>query len=188
MFKPVLAGAAVAVMLVALATAAPAATITSAHDISMTTIDGKPMPFAQYKGKVLLIVNTASFCGYTPQYEGLQKLYAEYKDRGFVLIGIPSGDFLGQEHKTNGEIKEFCEAKFGIRFPMTEKQHVKGKDAAPFYKWAAATLGSDRAPTWNFHKYLVGRNGELITAFGSKVTPQDAAVTGAVEAALASGG
>lgn len=185
MFKSILAGATAAVMLVA---AAPAAPVTSAHDIQMTTIDGKPMPFAQYKGKVLLVVNTASFCGYTPQYEGLQKLYADYKDKGFVLIGVPSGDFLGQEYKSNGAIKEFCESKFGIRFPMTEKQHVKGKNAAPFYKWAAATLGSDKAPTWNFHKYLVGKNGELITAFGSKVAPQDTAVTAAVEAALASGG
>lgn len=174
--------AAVAVMAVA---AAPA--IDSAYDINMQTIDGKPMPFAQYKGKVLLVVNTASFCGYTPQYEGLQKLYSDYKDKGFVLIGVPSGDFLGQEYKSNGEIKEFCESKFGIRFPLTEKQHVKGADAAPFYKWAAATLGPDKTPKWNFHKYLVGRDGKLIAAFGTKMTPQDPAVTGAVEAALAAG-
>lgn len=172
---------------VLLTAAAPLSQIDSAYDISMTTIDGKPMPFAQYKGKVLLVVNTASFCGYTPQYEGLQKLFAEYKDKGFVLIGVPSGDFLGQEYKSNGEIKEFCESKFGIRFPLTEKQHVKGDDAAPFYKWAASVLGADKTPKWNFHKYLVGRDGKLIAAFGTKITPQDAVVTGAVEAALAAG-
>ena len=178
--KPVLFLAAAAVALVA---AAPA--INSAYDIAMTTIDGKPMPFAQYKGKVLLVVNTASFCGYTPQYEGLQKLYSTYQGKGFVLIGIPSGDFMGQEYKSNGEIKEFCESKFGIRFPLTEKQHVKGDEAAPFYKWAAATLGPDQTPKWNFHKYLVGRDGKLVAAFGSKTTPQDPVVTSAVEAALA---
>jgi glutathione peroxidase len=165
------------------AIAAPA-TAQTAWDIRMTAIDGKPMPLSAYKGNVLLVVNTASFCGFTNQYEGLQKLSEAYKARGLTVIGVPSGDFMGQEHKTNAEVKEFCESKFGIRFPMAEKASVKGKNAAPFYKWAAATLGEDNAPKWNFHKYLVGRDGRLITAFGSRTAPADPKLTAAVEAAL----
>ncbi|OYU16031.1 MAG: glutathione peroxidase [Alphaproteobacteria bacterium PA4] len=182
MLKPVLAAAAAAaaVLLVA-ATPAPR----SAYDITMKTIDGKPMPFAQYKGKVLLVVNTASFCGYTPQYEGLQKLQDTYKAQGFTVIGIPSGDFKSQEYASNGEIKTFCESKFGIKFPLAEKSTVVGPDAAPFYRWAATTLGPDKVPKWNFHKYLVGRDGKLITAFPSATTPTSAEVTGAVAAAIA---
>ncbi len=156
----------------------------SAYDFTMTTIDGKPMPFAQYKGKVLLVVNTASFCGFTPQYEGLQKLQDTYKDKGFTVIGIPSGDFMGQEYKSNGEIKTFCESKFGIKFPLTEKSVVTGGKAAPFYRWAAAEMGPANTPKWNFHKYLVGRDGKLIAAFPSKITPMSPDVTGAVAKAI----
>jgi hypothetical protein len=94
--------------------------INTAYDVTMTTIDGKPMPFSQYKGKVLLVVNTASFCGFTPQYEALEKAQTAYKDKGFTVIGVPSGDFMGQEYKTNAEIKQFCESKFGINFPLSE--------------------------------------------------------------------
>lgn len=172
-----------AAMLVA---AAPA--IDSAYDVTMTTIDGKPMPFAQYKGKVLLVVNTASFCGFTPQYEGLQKLQDTYKDKGFTVIGVPSGDFMGQEYGKNSEIKTFCESKFGIKFPMTEKSVVKGTKAVPFYRWAAAELGPKATPQWNFHKYLVGRDGKLIAAFGTKQEPMSAAVTQAVAQAIAAKG
>ncbi len=171
---------------VALVAAAPAAN--SAYQFKMTRIDGKPMPLAQYKGKVMLVVNTASFCGFTPQYEGLEALYESYRDKGLVLVGVPSGDFKGQEYGTNKEIKEFCESKFGIRFPMTEKADVIGPNAAPFYKWAEATLGPDSVPKWNFHKYLVGRDGTLITYFGSKTTPDDPALKAAIEAALAAKG
>ena len=181
-----------AAALVALATlgaaAAPAAApemlAKSAHDFTMTTIDGKPMPFAQYKGRVLLVVNTASFCGFTPQYEALEKLYETYRDKGLTVVGIPSGDFGGQEYAKNHEIKEFCESKFGIRFPMSEKNVVSGDQAAPFYRWAKTVLGSDNVPKWNFHKYLVGRDGRLIAAFPSKKTPMSPEVTSAVEAAL----
>lgn len=169
---------------VAVIAAAPAAR--SAYDFTMATIDGKPMPLAQYKGRVLLVVNTASFCGYTPQYEGLETLYETYKDKGLTVVGVPSGDFAGQEYKSNGEIKTFCESKFGIKFPMAEKAVVTGDKAAPFYRWAADTLGKDKTPKWNFHKYLVDRDGRLVGAFSSKTTPMSPELTGAVEQALAS--
>jgi glutathione peroxidase len=182
MLKP-FAIAAAAVAAVVLVAASP--TPNSAFDFTMKTIDGKPMPFAQYKGKVLLVVNTASFCGYTPQYEGLQQLQDSYKAKGFTVIGVPSGDFGGQEYESAGEIKTFCESKFGIKFPLTEKSVVKGDKAIPFYRWAAATLGADNTPQWNFHKYLIGRDGKLIAAFPSKSTPMSAEVTGAVAQAIA---
>jgi glutathione peroxidase len=186
MFKP-LAVAATTVAAVLLGAASPMGP-SSAFDFTMNTIDGKPMPFAQYKGKVLLVVNTASFCGFTPQYEGLQQLQDAYKAKGFTVIGVPSGDFGGQEYDDAGKIKTFCESKFGIKFPLTEKSVVKGAAAAPFYRWAAATLGPDKTPQWNFHKYLVGRDGKLIAAFPSKSEPMSGEVTGAVAQAIAAKG
>ena len=125
----------------------------------------------------MLLVNTASFCGYTPQYDGLQKLQTSYAAQGFTVVGVPSGDFLGQEYGSNKEISSFCKAKFGIKFPLAEKGDVVGKNALPIYRWAAAVLGPDNTPKWNFHKYLIGRDGRLITAFGTKVTPDAPAVT-----------
>lgn len=175
-----IAASAAVVMAAAPASQAPR----TAYDIGMTTIDGKPMPLSQYRGKVLLVVNTASFCGFTPQYEGLQKLQDSYAKRGFTVIGVPSGDFKGQEYGSNSEIKQFCESKFGIKFPLAEKASVIGPNAAPFYRWAAAELGPDNVPKWNFHKYLVGRDGKLIAAFGSKVTPNAPELTAAIEKAL----
>jgi glutathione peroxidase len=186
MRQPIALAAALPVIGIALIAAAPA--VDSAHDFTMKTIDGKPMPFAQYKGKVLLVVNTASFCGFTPQYEGLQKLQDSYQAKGFTVIGVPSGDFGDQEYKSGGEIKTFCESKFGIKFPLTQKSVVKGAAAAPFYRWAAATLGPDKTPQWNFHKYLVGRDGRLLAAFPSQSTPMSAEVTSAVAKALAAKG
>jgi glutathione peroxidase len=178
------AAALVATVAVAAPAQAPAQAPANAWDITMTAIDGEPLPLAQFKGRVLMVVNTASFCGYTPQYKGLQALYDKYKDQGLTIVGVPSGDFMGQEYKTNKEVAEFCESTFGIKFPMAEKAKVKGKDAAPFYQWAAATLGPDNTPKWNFHKYLVGRDGKLVAAFPSKVTPNDPNLVKAVEAAL----
>src|SRR3546814_3002415 len=116
----------------------------------------------QLRGKVILLVNTASFCGFTPQYEGLQKLQTTYGPRGFTVIGVPSGNFLGQEYKSNKEISTFCQTKFGIKFPLAEKSDVIGPNAIPLYKWAAAELGMTNIPKWNFHKYLIGRDGKLI--------------------------
>jgi glutathione peroxidase len=177
---------AVAVASVVLAAAAPAG-LSSAYQVTTKTIDGKPMPWAQYKGKVLLVVNTASFCGYTPQYEGLQALQDRYAAKGFTVIGVPSGDFGDQEYKSGKEIADFCEATYRVKFPMTEKSVVKGGSAAPFYRWAAATLGADKAPAWNFHKYLVGRDGRLIAAYPSKVAPQSPELVAAINGAIATG-
>jgi glutathione peroxidase len=171
-------GAAVAVI------AAAPASVNDAYDVTMTAIDGKPMPFAAYQGKVLLVVNTASQCGFTPQYKGLQQLQDRYGSRGFTVIGVPSGDFRNQEFAENSEIKQFCESQFGIRFPMTERSAVTGREAASFYRWAAAELGPQNTPRWNFHKYLVGRDGKLIRAFPSKVEPGSPELTGAIEKAL----
>lgn len=162
--------------------------VRTAYDVTMTTIDGKPMPFSQYRGKVLLVVNTASFCGFTPQYEALEKAQNTFKDKGFTVIGVPSGDFMGQEYKTNAEIKQFCESKFGINFPMSEKSTVKGPNATPFFAWAAATLGAGEAPKWNFHKYLVDRSGRLVGSFGSGTKPDAPEVTAAIEKAIAAPG
>ena len=185
MLKPVLAITAALVTGVVLTAASQGPQ--SAFDFKMTTIDGKPMPLDAYKGKVLLVVNTASMCGYTPQYEGLQALQDKYKAKGFTVIGVPSSDF-DQELESDKAIKTFCESKFGIKFPMSTKSVVTGDKAVPFYRWAATTLGADKAPKWNFHKYLVGRDGKLIAAYGSKVTPTSTELTGAVTQAIAAKG
>ena len=156
----------------------------TAWDFRLTAIDGEPMPMSKFKGQVVLLVNSASKCGYTPQYEGLQKIHTEYLARGFTVLAVPSGDFLGQELASNKEISGFCQTKFGIKFPMAEKGHVVGPEAIPLYRWAAARLGADNTPKWNFHKYLIGRDGRLIAAFPTKTEPTDPAVRTAIEAAL----
>lgn len=161
---------------------------TTAYDYSFTGIDGKPMPLADYKNKVLLIVNTASRCGFTPQYEGLQSLYEKCKDKGLVVIGVPANNFAGQEPGSNKEIKAFCEMNYAITFPMTEKADVVGKDAHPFYKWAGEQgiggfLGSK--PKWNFHKYLVGPDGTLAGSFGATTKPGADDLIKAIESELA---
>jgi len=157
-----------------------------ATDFELVAIDGEPLPMKAFAGQVVLLVNTASFCGYTPQYDGLQKLQTSYAPKGFTVIGVPSGNFLGQEYGSNKEISGFCKTKFGIKFPLAEKSDVVGARALPIYRWAAAMLGADNTPKWNFHKYLIGRDGRLITAFGSKIAPDDPAVRSAIEAALRS--
>jgi len=156
----------------------------SAWEHSFEAIDGGKLDLAQYKGKVLLVVNTASFCGFTPQYSGLQKLWETYEDKGLVVIGVPSNDFGEQEPKAEGEIKTFCEGAFGITFPLTAKYHVKGSAAHPFYKWVTAVLGPASAPRWNFNKVLVGRNGQPLAIYGSSVTPASAQLVSAIEAEL----
>lgn len=155
----------------------------SAFDFGFTSIDGKPMPLDAYQGKVLLVVNVASFCGLTPQYEGLEALSQQYRDQGLVVIGVPANDFGAQEPGTEAEIQQFCTTKFAVDFPMTAKEPVVGPAAHPFYQWAVAELGADAAPKWNFHKYLVGRDGK-VTSFGSRTTPDAAELVGAIEAAL----
>jgi glutathione peroxidase len=135
-----------------------------------------------YAGKVLLIVNTASKCGNTPQYDGLEKLYQEYGDRGLVVLGFPSNDFMGQEPGSEEQIEEFCRLTYGVEFPMFEKTSVKEANAHPFYAALADAAGT--YPTWNFHKYLVGRDGELIAEFSPRTQPEDDALVAAIEDAL----
>lgn len=136
----------------------------------------------EYSGKVVLVVNTASKCGNTPQYDGLEKLYQEYAEQGLVVLGFPSNDFLGQEPGTEEEIQDFCRLTYKVKFPMFEKISVKEGAAHPFFDRLAAAAGT--YPTWNFHKYLVGRDGELIATFSPSARPYDPALVGQIEAAL----
>ena len=156
-----------------------------AYDFEFVAIDGKPLPLKAFEGRVLLVVNTASFCGFTPQYKGLQALWEAYEARGLTVIGVPSNDFGGQEPKSAGEIKSFCEGAFGVTFPLTEKAVVRGSAAHPFYKWVLSSLGEKAAPGWNFHKYLVARDGRVVASFNSGVEPQSEQLTSALEAELA---
>jgi glutathione peroxidase len=158
-----------------------------AYDFSFEAIEGGRMPLEQWRGKVLLVVNTASFCGFTPQYEGLQALWQRYSARGLVVIGVPSNDFGGQEPKAEAEILGFCKGAYNVSFPLTSKQVVSGGEAHPFYRWAAQSLGAGATPKWNFHKYLVGRDGRLLGAFPTRVSPQAPELIQAIEAALAKG-
>lgn len=177
---------AVVVLVVTLAVSAPAAATAAVSwkAMDLVAIDGKALPPERLVNKVVLVVNTASLCGFTPQYEGLQALWSRYRDRGFVVLGIPSNDFGGQEPGSEAKIKDFCEVNFGITFPMTTKQKVRGPGAHPFYRWAEAEGGADAVPAWNFHKVLVGKDGRLIGAFPSQVEPSDAKLIRAIESAL----
>lgn len=156
----------------------------SAYDFEFASIDGAPLPLTTFKDKVVLVVNTASKCGLTPQYEGLEQLYSQYKDKGLVVLGVPCNQFAGQEPGTEAEIKDFCETRFNVDFPLTSKADVKGEAAHPFYKWAKDQLGEPAEPVWNFHKLLVGKDGQLIGAFGPRTEPTDPEITGAIEKAL----
>ncbi len=158
--------------------------MSSAHDYSFDKITGGPLPLSTFKDKVVLVVNTASKCGLTPQYNGLEKLYSDYKDKGLVVLGVPCNQFMGQEPGTDKEIETFCSTTFGVDFPMTSKVDVKEGGAHPFYKWAEAELGEPAVPVWNFHKILIGKNGEALQAFGPRTEPQDPGLVGAIEAAL----
>ena len=144
--------------------------------------DEKPQALCQYSGKVLLVVNTASFCGFTPQYQGLEQLYARYRADGLVVLGFPSNDFA-QEAGSNKEIADFCENTFGVKFPMFGKSAVRGRDANPLFQALAARSG--RAPLWNFHKYLVARDGRVVDSYGSMTRPDDPALIRTLERELA---
>lgn len=157
-----------------------------AHDFQFTRIEGGPLPLSDFKGKAVLVVNTASRCGYTPQYTGLQKLWRTYRDKGLVVLGVPSNDFGGQEPGTAAEIKTFCETNFEVDFPLAGKEPVKGDAAHPFYKWAVRELGPESAPKWNFHKYLIGPDGNLVGWFSTKTTPDAPDLTAAIDAAIKS--
>jgi glutathione peroxidase len=159
--------------------------VRSAFDFAFVAIDGTPMPLDAYRGKALLIVNTASFCGYTNQYGGLQTLHEAFASKGLIVIGVPSNDFGAQEPKSNGEIATFCQGAFNVTFPLAEKQVVKGADAHPFYRFARDTLGDAAAPRWNFHKYLIGRDGRLLGGFSAQTAPDAPDFRTAIDRALA---
>ncbi len=156
----------------------------TAHDFSFTRIDGAPLPLADFKGKAVLVVNTASHCGLTPQYEGLEALYSRYRDRGLVVLGVPCNQFAGQEPGSEEEIAAFCTTRFAVDFPLAAKTEVKDEGRHPFYAWAEEVLGPDAVPVWNFHKILIGSDGAAIAAFNPRVEPLDEALTAAVEKAL----
>ena len=154
----------------------------SIHEFTLPSIDGAPAPLAAYTGKVVLIVNVASQCGYTPQYAGLEKLYETYKDRGLVIAGFPANNFGAQEPGTNDEIKTFCSRNYHVTFPMYAKISVKGGDQAPLYRFLTGTGGGDIK--WNFTKFLVDGNGKVIGRFESSVTPDSPDLVNAIEKAL----
>ena len=174
-----------ALALVASTALGGAAMAGTAYDYAFEKIEGGALPMSQFKGKAVLVVNTASFCGYTYQYEGLEALWKSYKDKGLVVVGVPANNFGGQEPGSNAEIQTFCTAKYDVDFPMAAKVSVAGSDAHPFYKWAKDTLGDSKAPKWNFHKYLVGADGALVGAFPSGVEPSSKELTGAIDKVLA---
>lgn len=147
--------------------------------------DEKPQALCQYAGQVVLVVNTASFCGFTPQYKGLEALYAKYKDRGLVVLGFPSNDF-SQEPESNAKIADFCENTFGVKFPMFTKTAVRGADAIPLFKQLTEQTGT--APKWNFYKYLISRDGKTVKSYGSITGPQDKGFISEVEKMLAAKG
>lgn len=152
------------------------------HDLQTKRLDGQTVNLSEYKGKVLLVVNTASECGYTPQYAGLEKLWGDYKNKGLVVLGIPSNDFGGQEPGTAEEIAKFCDQRYKVTFPMLEKVHTKGADQSPIYEFLARNHGG---PKWNFHKYLVGKDGQVRAAYPSKVAPESSELRAAIDQALA---
>ncbi len=142
----------------------------TAYDFEFNSIDGDLIKLSQYKDKVIVVVNVASRCGYTPQYEDLQRLWSEYKSKNLVVLGIPTNNFR-QEPGNNKEIKDFCETNFGITFPMTEKTNVIGSNSHPFYKWARKDYGIGAIPKWNFHKIIIGKNGKIAKTFSSITKP-----------------
>lgn len=163
----------------AMATQAP-----GGHGFTFAGFDGKPLPLAQFAGKPVLVVNTASECGYTGQYAGLEKLWQTYKDRGLVIVGVPSNDFGGQEPLKGEEIKNFCQLNYGVTFPLADRTPVSGEQAHKFYKWAREQGGQAAVPRWNFHKILIAPDGSIAAAFPSRVRPESRDLVRAVEQAL----
>lgn len=154
-----------------------------AHGFGLTAIEGDPLPLARYRGRPILVANTASLCGYTYQYAALQRLWEAYRGRGLVVIGVPSDDFA-QELATKGEVKAFCEGNFGLDFPLSEPVHVTGSRAHPLFAWLRAELGPKAAPRWNFYKYLIGPDGGAVAVWPSSVEPDGPKIRAAIEALL----
>ncbi len=157
------------------------------YEFTMKNIDGQDVSLSTYKGKVVMIVNVASRCGYTPQYEGLEKLYLKYKDKGFVILGFPANNFLGQEPGTDQEIKSFCSLKYNVTFPMFSKISVKGSDKHPLYRYLTDKESNPQFSgeiSWNFNKFLIDRDGKIINRFGTRTAPDSKEVIDAVEKAL----
>ena len=157
-----------------------------AYRFEFVSIDGEPLPLGSWRGRPVLVVNTASFCGYTPQYSELEALWQRYRARGLVVLGVPSNDFGRQEPGSATEIKEFCATNYSVDFPLTEKCRVIGAEAHPFYRWIAEVLGEGGAPRWNFHKYLVGPDGQLAGAWPAQVSPGDGQIAIEIERLLRS--
>ncbi|CAN5319748.1 glutathione peroxidase [soil metagenome] len=157
----------------------------SAYDFQFRSLDGAAMPLGDFEGRVLLIVNTASRCGFTRQYAALETLSREREVQGLTVIGIPCNDFGGQEPGAEPEIGDFCRSEYRVTFPLTSKAHVRGSEIAPFYRWAGGQAGFLGRPLWNFHKYLIGRDGRFITWFSSLTKPESAKIARALDHALA---
>ncbi|MGO1393516.1 MAG: glutathione peroxidase [Agrococcus casei] len=159
--------------------------MTKLADFSATTLAGEERSLADFDGSVALVVNTASKCGFTPQYAGLQQLFDSYRDKGFTVLGFPSNEFAGQEPGASGDIEEFCQVNYGVTFPMFEKTKVNGKNAHPLYQWLKTEKGGilGDAIKWNFTKFLVGRDGQVVKRYASNVDPADIAAD--IEQALA---
>ena len=155
----------------------------SFHDFSIESISGEDIVLADYKDKVILLVNTASQCGFTPQYAGLQKIYDRYKDDGFVVLGVPSDDF-NQELSNDDDVKKFCEIRYGVNFPLTSIQKIKGDTAHPLYKWISGNTSVIGQPRWNFHKYLISKEGQILNWFSSMTSPTSEGLLKQIEQAL----
>ena len=153
------------------------------HDFSIESINGETIKLSDYKSKVVLLVNTASKCGFTPQYSGLQKIYERYKDDGLVVLGVPTNDF-NQELSKESDVKEFCEIRFGVEFPMSSIQPIRGDNAHPIYKWIQSNVSVIGQPRWNFHKYLIGKDGKIINWFSSMTSPTSEGLVNQIETAL----
>ena len=153
------------------------------HDFTIESISGETINLSDYKSKVVLLVNTASKCGFTPQYSGLQKIYERYKDDGLVVLGVPTNDF-NQELSKDSDVKEFCEIRFGVEFPMSSIQPIRGENAHPVYKWIRSNVSVIGQPRWNFHKYLIGKDGKIINWFSSMTSPTSEGLVNQIETAL----
>jgi len=153
-------------------------------DLSIVDLNSKTINLSEFKGKTILLVNVASKCGFTKQYTGLQTLYDNYKEKNFLVIGVPSNQFGGQEPGSNKEIKNFCETNFNITFPITDKVDVKGKNAHSIYKWAKENYGNSTVPKWNFHKILINKEGKIQDTFNSFIAPLSDKITKQIELVL----